>query len=64
MPTIQLALLASALAHFFAPRTFAWWRDRFVAAPAMLQGAVLAAAALVLRELAVPHIVPFIYFQF
>ena len=64
IPSIQLALLAAALAHFYAPRTFIWWRDRFVTAPAMLQGAALAAAALVLRELAVPHIVPFIYFQF
>jgi D-alanyl-lipoteichoic acid acyltransferase DltB (MBOAT superfamily) len=64
IPSIQLALLAAALAHFYAPRTFAWWRDRFVTAPAMLQGAALAGAALVLRELAVPHIVPFIYFQF
>jgi alkylation response protein AidB-like acyl-CoA dehydrogenase len=64
IPSIQLALVAAALAHFFAPRTFAWWRDRFVTAPAMLQGAALAAAAIALRELAVPHIVPFIYFQF
>jgi hypothetical protein len=30
----------------------------------MVQGLVLAAAALVLRELAHPTIVPFIYFQF
>jgi hypothetical protein len=64
IPSIQVALLVAALAHFYAPRTFAWWRDRFVTAPAMLQGAALAAAALILRELAVPHIVPFIYFQF
>ncbi len=64
IPSIQLALVAAALGHFFAPRTFAWWRDRFVTAPAMLQGAALAAAAIALRELAVPHIVPFIYFQF
>ncbi len=64
IPSIQLALVVAALAHFYAPRTFAWWRERFVNAPPMVQGAALAAAALVLRELAVPHIVPFIYFQF
>jgi hypothetical protein len=64
IPSIQLALLVALLAHFFAPRTFSWWRDRFVTAPAILQGAALCAAALALRELAVPHIVPFIYFQF
>ena len=64
IPAIQLALVAAVLGHFYAPRTFAWWRDRFVTAPAVLQGAALAAAAVVLRELAVPHIVPFIYFQF
>jgi hypothetical protein len=64
IPSIQLALLVAVLAHFYAPRTFSWWRDRFVTAPPMLQGAALAAAAMVLRELAVPHIVPFIYFQF
>ncbi|MBZ0233541.1 MAG: hypothetical protein K8M05_14545, partial [Deltaproteobacteria bacterium] len=64
IPSIQLALAAAALAHLYAPRTFAWWRERFVAAPAVIQGAALAAAAVALRELAVPHIVPFIYFQF
>ncbi len=64
IPSIQLALAAAALAHLYAPGTFAWWRERFVAAPAVIQGAVLAAAAVILRELAVPHIVPFIYFQF
>jgi D-alanyl-lipoteichoic acid acyltransferase DltB (MBOAT superfamily) len=64
IPSIQLALAAAALSHLYAPRTLAWWRDRFVTAPAVIQGAALAAAAVALRELAVPHIVPFIYFQF
>ena len=64
IPAIQLALVAAFTAHFFAPRTFAWLRARFVAAPAWGQGLVLAACALVLRELSNPTVVPFIYFQF
>jgi alginate O-acetyltransferase complex protein AlgI len=64
IPSIQLALVAAALTHFYAPRTLAWWRERFVTAPPVIQGAALAVAAVVLRELAVPHIVPFIYFQY
>jgi alginate O-acetyltransferase complex protein AlgI len=63
-PLVQLALVAAALSHFYAPRTLAWWRERFVAAPPVIQGAALAVAALVLRELAAPHIVQFIYFQY
>lgn len=62
---IVLAALAAALvAHWFAPRTFAELRRRFVTAHPLVQGLALAAAALVLRELAHPKIVPFIYFQF
>ena len=61
---IQLALVVAAGAHFFAPRTLAWWRARFVSAPTWAQGLVLAGCAEALRGLAVPHIVPFIYFQF
>ena len=64
IPAIQLALVAALIAHFFAPRTFAWMRERFVTAPPWAQGLVLAACALVLRELSNPTVVPFIYFQF
>ena len=64
VPAIRLALVAALIAHFFAPRTFTWLRDRFVAASAPAQGLVLAACALVLRELSNPTVVPFIYFQF
>ena len=64
VPIIQIALAAALASHWFAPRTFAWMRARFVAAHWIVQGLVLAAAALVLRELAHPTIVPFIYFQF
>ena len=64
IPAIRLALLLALVAHFFAPRTFAWLRDRFVTAPPPVQGLVLAACALVLRELSNPTVVPFIYFQF
>ena len=52
------------LCHFFADGTFRWLRERFVALPAWAQGALLAAAALVLRELGHTKLVKFIYFQF
>ncbi|MBK9030738.1 MAG: MBOAT family protein [Myxococcales bacterium] len=61
---VRIALVAALAAHWFAPGTFAAARARFVAAHPLVQGAVLTAAALVLRELAHPTIVPFIYFQF
>ena len=61
---VLTALVAALVAHWFAPRTFAELRRRFVAAHPIVQGLALAAAALVLRELAHPKIVPFIYFQF
>ena len=61
---VLTALVAAVVAHWFAPRTFGELRRRFVAAHPIVQGLALAAAALVLRELAHPKIVPFIYFQF
>jgi alginate O-acetyltransferase complex protein AlgI len=63
---LLVALAAAAASHFVPPRTAAWMRDRFVAAPPVLQGAMLVIAAVALRELAhaQPKIVPFIYFQF
>ena len=64
VPLVTIALTVGFAAHFFADGSFRWLRDRFVALPAWGQGLVLAAAALVLRELAHPKIVPFIYFQF
>jgi D-alanyl-lipoteichoic acid acyltransferase DltB (MBOAT superfamily) len=64
VPMVTLALVVGFLCHFFADGSFRWLRERFVAMPAWGQGLVLAAAALVLRELAHPKIVPFIYFQF
>jgi D-alanyl-lipoteichoic acid acyltransferase DltB (MBOAT superfamily) len=64
VPTIQLAVIAGFVLHFFPGRTFAWLRARFVALEPVAQGAVMALAALVLRELAQPHIVKFIYFEF
>ena len=64
VPAVTIALTVGFAAHFFADGSFRWLRDRFVALPAYGQGLVLAAAALVLRELAHPKIVQFIYFQF
>jgi D-alanyl-lipoteichoic acid acyltransferase DltB (MBOAT superfamily) len=63
-PIVTTALLVGFACHYFAEGSFAWLRDRFLALPAYGQGAVLAAAALVLRELSHPKLVPFIYFQF
>ena len=59
------ALVVGFACHFFADGSFRWLRERFVALPRVRRRAlVLAAAALVLRELAHTKIVPFIYFQF
>ncbi|MBV8757805.1 MAG: MBOAT family protein, partial [Deltaproteobacteria bacterium] len=64
VPIVTCALAVGFLCHFFPDGSFRWLRDRFVALPAPLQGALLAAVALVLRELSHTKIVPFIYFQF
>ncbi|HEY0191349.1 MAG TPA: MBOAT family O-acyltransferase [Kofleriaceae bacterium] len=64
VPIVCVSLVAGFVSHFFADGSFHWLRRRFVALPAWAQGAVLAAVALVLRELGHTKIVPFIYFQF
>jgi hypothetical protein len=64
VPLVTIALTVGFLCHFFADGSFRWLRDRFVSLPAWGQGIVLAAAALVLRELGHAKVVPFIYFQF
>jgi D-alanyl-lipoteichoic acid acyltransferase DltB (MBOAT superfamily) len=64
VPLLTTALAVGFLCHFFADGTFRWLRERFVSLPAWGQGIVLAAAALVLRELGHAKVVPFIYFQF
>jgi D-alanyl-lipoteichoic acid acyltransferase DltB (MBOAT superfamily) len=61
---VTTALTAAFVCHCFAEGSFRWLRDRFVALPPWAQGGLLAAAALVLRQLAHHEIVPFIYFQF
>lgn len=61
---VLIALVAATASHLFPDRTFAWLRDRFMRLTPGQQGVVLAANALLLRELANPRIVPFIYFQF
>jgi alginate O-acetyltransferase complex protein AlgI len=63
-PLVVVSLAAAAASHLFPDRTFAWLRERFMSLTPLSTGLVLAAVALVLRELAHPHIVPFIYFQF
>jgi hypothetical protein len=64
VPMVSAALAAATAAHLFADGTFRWLRERFIALPPAGQGLVLACVALVLRELAHPKFVPFIYFQF
>ncbi len=64
VPLVTTALALGLLCHLWADGTFRWARDRFAAAPAPIQGLLLAGAALVLRELGTTKIVPFIYFQF
>jgi hypothetical protein len=64
VPIVATALAAGFACHLWGDASFAWLRRRFVALPAWAQGAVLAGAALVLRELGHTKIVPFIYFQF
>jgi D-alanyl-lipoteichoic acid acyltransferase DltB (MBOAT superfamily) len=64
VPLLTTALAVGFLCHFFADGSFRWLRERFVSLPAWAQGIVLAAAALVLRELGHAKVVPFIYFQF
>jgi len=64
VPMVTTALATGFACHFFAEGSFRWLRERFVALPPYAQGAGLAAVALVLRELAHPKLVPFIYFQF
>jgi D-alanyl-lipoteichoic acid acyltransferase DltB (MBOAT superfamily) len=64
VPIVTLALAVGFVCHLFADGSFRWLRLRFVALPPWAQGVVLAAVALVLRELGHTKIVPFIYFQF
>ncbi|HET7500904.1 MAG TPA: MBOAT family O-acyltransferase [Kofleriaceae bacterium] len=64
VPIVTAALAVGFACHLFADGSFAWLRRRFVALPAWAQGVLLAAVALVLRELGHAKIVPFIYFQF
>jgi hypothetical protein len=64
VPMVRIAILLGGVCHLFADGSFHWLRRRFVALPPWAQGAVLAAAALVLRQLGHAKVVPFIYFQF
>ena len=64
VPIVTTSLAVGFLSHFFADGGFRWARARFAALPPPAQGAVLAAAYFVLRELAHPKLLKFIYFQF
>ena len=64
VPIVTTSLAAGFLCHFFADGGFRWLRTRFSELPPPAQGAVLAAAYFILRELAHPKLIKFIYFQF
>jgi D-alanyl-lipoteichoic acid acyltransferase DltB (MBOAT superfamily) len=61
---ILLVMLAGFVTHLIPDRSFTRMRETFVKLPALAQGAVLFAVALVLREVATSAVVPFVYFQF
>jgi len=62
---LALAVLAvGMLTHWMPKRLYLGLRQAFVQAPFFVQGVVLLAAALVLREMASAEAVPFVYFQF
>ncbi|HEY1818231.1 MAG TPA: MBOAT family O-acyltransferase [Kofleriaceae bacterium] len=64
VPIVTTTLAVGFLCHFFADGGFRWARERFRALPPPAMGIVLAAAYFVLRELAHPKLIKFIYFQF
>jgi D-alanyl-lipoteichoic acid acyltransferase DltB (MBOAT superfamily) len=64
VPLVTTTLAVGFLCHGFADGSFRWLRERFVALPAWAQGAVLAGAYFLLRELGHAKLVKFIYFQF
>lgn len=64
VPIVTAALATGFACHLWGNASFRWLGRRFVALPPWAQGAVLAGAALVLRELGHARVVPFIYFQF
>ncbi|HUS32669.1 MAG TPA: MBOAT family O-acyltransferase [Kofleriaceae bacterium] len=64
VPVLTTALAVGFACHFFAEGSFRWLRERWAMLPWYVQGTLLAAVALVLRELAHPKVVPIIYFQF
>lgn len=61
---VSVALAAAVACHVFPDRVLGYVRERFLALGALQQGLLLAATALLLRELSNPRLVPFIYFQF
>jgi hypothetical protein len=64
LPQVPIVLGVAALAHFFAPRTFAWMRDGYARLAPWGQALVLVGAALCLTVLAASKAQAFIYFQF
>ena len=64
MPIVTTSLAVGFLCHFFADGGFRWARERFAALPPPGTRSVLAAAYFILRELAHPKLIKFIYFEF
>jgi D-alanyl-lipoteichoic acid acyltransferase DltB (MBOAT superfamily) len=63
-PPVLLALGVGLATHLAPERAAEWVKQRFIDSSALIQAAVLFAAALCLRTMASAQAVPFVYFQF
>ncbi|AKF08495.1 MBOAT family O-acyltransferase [Sandaracinus amylolyticus] len=63
-PGVWLVMLVGFAMHYTPRAWYATMRERFVALPAIAQGALLAVLAGALLELSSTQVVPYIYFQF
>lgn len=63
-PQVLTALGAGLLLHFVPERLFERLKETYIALPAVAQGAVLFATAVLLRQIGSADSVPFVYFQF
>ena len=62
-PQVLAALAVGLLLHFVPERLFERIKETYIALPALAQGAVLFATAVLLRQIGSADSVPFVYFQ-
>ena len=62
--TMMLVILGGLVVQWFPAKIYASARDFFIRAPAIVQGILLFAVAIALRQGASTEAVPFVYFQF